>query len=1043
MKVPQLIVQTKLIPPRVKTGILLRRRPLNLLKKNLDKNLILICSDAGYGKTTLLSQLCQELKEPYLYYALEPSDNDITTFFNYIIAGVRLTNPKFGKRVRSIIGQTQSVQIMVGTFINEFVETINKDFYIILDDYHHLHLNKEIAKALEYLLQHQPANIHLVISSRATPPFDLSFYLAKQELFRIEKEQLQFRRHEISDLLKKVFDMELSEADLARVEEHSEGWITAIQLIIQKAAAIGEIQIKETLNGYVASGEELFSYFAREVFKNQSRKTQTFLLKTSFVDRMEPEICNQLLGIRDSRAVLKKLEDEQIFTTRVGSGTYNYHHLFQKFINGLARQTYSNADINTIYAKIARYFLGKNDIESAIDYYLYGSHYRKAAKHIKSIADTFIKSCRFNRLLHWLDILPSAHYDDDLCLTNIKGNLQWYTMHLDEARSIFKHIIQLAKKRKDHKNLFSAYYGTAKTHTSSGDFQEVLKYLKKCHKIPTIKKKDLVETYNLEGICYIYLNNFRKAEVCFDRASEILRKHGAIEQNASLLNNMAIIAFTKGELETSLKMFKKLVASKTNILAQPHVYSNIALTYIDLGRLREGREALIAAYRMSRQFVNERAYHMFLLGLGFYHLEQNNYNRAERCFKRLLKISKEKNERLSELKAKHGLMKMHYLAGNLGAAQSLANEMVEKDNIKLGIRHHDGFLLKGLIELDLGDLRNAEATLIKSLTAVEGTDFKYSLMRNYYYLAGLYLVMKNEKKAKHFLAPALRLARENNYDYFLIRTAKKMHLPIEFAARHGVERQYAESIMLKILADSNIKVRFFGNFEVSMHGAVIEPARWQTRKAQLIFAYIILNRKRPIAKEDLMHRFSTQESPSHANQEIRTTISRIQKALPWSKFLRYERGFYKVSDKLVLNVDTEEFEDLSRLVIQKKDRPDKKTIEYALRAIAFYRDDFLVVFYDNWCEEMRVYLRDQYITVLNIVAKYSFKNSEYDKALSIYHKIIEKEPLHEETNSSIIRCYLALQKKPEALRHYNEYKKRLQQELQIVPSQAMEKLVHS
>ena len=357
MKTTQLIVQTKLIPPRVKSGILIRKRPLSLLKKNLDKNLILICSDAGYGKTTLLSQLCQGFKQPYLYYALEPSDNDITTFFNYLIAGVRQQAPKFGKRIQSIIGQTQSVQIMVGTFINEFVETIKEDFYIILDDYHHLQLNKEITKALDYLLQHHPANIHLIISSRATPPLDLSFYMAKQELLKIEKDHLQFRRREIEDLLSNTFDIEFPEDELDRIEEHSEGWITAIQLIIQKALAMGETQIKETLNGYVASGEELFSYFAREVFEHQPNKVQTFLLKTSFLERMEPELCNQLLNIKNSRAILKKLEDEHIFTTQIGSGTYNYHHLFQNFINGLARQIYKTAEIKKLYTKIADYFL--------------------------------------------------------------------------------------------------------------------------------------------------------------------------------------------------------------------------------------------------------------------------------------------------------------------------------------------------------------------------------------------------------------------------------------------------------------------------------------------------------------------------------------------------------------------------------------------------------------------------------------------------------------------------------------------------------------
>ena len=77
MKDDELIVRTKLDTPPIKGRILRRERLLSTLKENLDKKLILICADAGYGKTTLLAQLCHELKSPFIFYDLDSQDNDI------------------------------------------------------------------------------------------------------------------------------------------------------------------------------------------------------------------------------------------------------------------------------------------------------------------------------------------------------------------------------------------------------------------------------------------------------------------------------------------------------------------------------------------------------------------------------------------------------------------------------------------------------------------------------------------------------------------------------------------------------------------------------------------------------------------------------------------------------------------------------------------------------------------------------------------------------------------------------------------------------
>jgi len=56
-------------------------------------------------------------------------------------------------------------------------------------------------------------------------------------------------------------------------------------------------------------------------------------------------------------------------------------------------------------------------------------------------------------------------------------------------------------------------------YTNQGKFPEVVKHLHYCLNIPGISRIQLVDIYNLLGICHIYLNEFMKAEAMFEKAA--------------------------------------------------------------------------------------------------------------------------------------------------------------------------------------------------------------------------------------------------------------------------------------------------------------------------------------------------------------------------------------------------------------------------------------------------------------------------------------------------------------------------------------------
>lgn len=1038
----KLIIRRKLLPPQRIEAVLQRERLLDLLKKNLNKELILICADAGYGKTTLLSQLCRQITDNYIFYTLEPSDNDLATFFAYIITGIQKKYPHFGKRAKSIVEKTRNPEILVGTLINELMEHVRETFYIIIDDYQFLQNNRMVNRALDYFVDHMPPHMHLLIASRLTPQLNLVNYLTKQKLFKIEKEQLQFTLEEIRLLLKNIYDLDISEVDINRIKEHSEGWITAIQLVLLRISTSGADRINQTLNSYVSSGKDIFDYFAHEVFETRLKDRQEFLIRTSFLENMTPEVCDELTGVRDSVKVLKKFEQENVFISRTGDDVYRYHSLFQNYIKDIAKKKYGQKKVKNIYSEIGQIFKKMRNFELAIDYYLRGGLYKQAINCFKKIAYEVMDAGGVNRIKNWLELFPDDYLNNDPWLLIMKSRVLRITHQFEETLVLTKRAIDIAKRKGDEKNLFSACYETALVYSWTGKFKESLKYLKKCSRMKCASQKDLLYIYSATGANYSSQGDFKKAELMDRKALKIMLRYNYTEEIPMVKGNIAVLSMIKGEFDKALKLLKQTIAPKDSLFSSfQHI--NVAGALINLGRFSEARQALRRAYKCSKQFANQRGHMYFVRALGVYYHALNDYKKAEKYFRIVIKKCVDTNEKFLENETKLKLMSVLYLSGNVFSARQCMRELFDQGKIDLNVRTHLGFITKGLIELCSKKYKAAEATLLKCLQLVENSSFKYNLVQSYYHLAYFYLVVKKEKKAEYHLEKALKLARDMKYDAMLIREIDRDKTLIQFAVRKGVLSKYVNSIITKIVEAKRIEIKCFGDLEVSIGSRLIPKKDWQTKKAQLIFVYLILTRAHSITKDKLIDRFYRQSSPEVAKNNIRSEMWRVNKALLWDKYILYDSGFYRVNNNLKLTIDVEHFEKLARDIIEIKKRPDAATIEKARSAIGLYRDDFLVSFRNPWCHEMRAYYQKLYLDILGIIGNNELKQGNIDKALSIFQKILIKNPIDETGNAGTIKCYLGLNQKSQAIEHYETLKQLLKTQLNTTPSKRIEEIINT
>ena len=82
------LLATKLHVPRPRPGFLLLPRLLERLAEGAGRELVLVCTPAGFGKTTLLGDWARGGRRPVAWLSLDDGDNDPARFWRHVTAAL-------------------------------------------------------------------------------------------------------------------------------------------------------------------------------------------------------------------------------------------------------------------------------------------------------------------------------------------------------------------------------------------------------------------------------------------------------------------------------------------------------------------------------------------------------------------------------------------------------------------------------------------------------------------------------------------------------------------------------------------------------------------------------------------------------------------------------------------------------------------------------------------------------------------------------------------------------------------------------------------
>ncbi len=281
------LLETKLYVPKLRRGVVARPRLSEHLSRGAaESKLTLISAPAGFGKTTLVAEwlAATATKErSAAWLSLDQSDNDPASFWSYLIAALQTAAPAVGATALSLLQPPQApVEAVLATLLNE-LSAVPNDLVLVLDDYHVIDA-REIQGGMEFLLDHLPPRLHLVIATRADPALPLSRLRARGELAEIRAADLRFTPDEAGAYLNEVMGLDLAARDVAALEGRTEGWIAALQLAALSMR--GRDDVAGFIAGFAGDDRYIVDYLVEEVLQRQPERVREFLLQTSILDRL-------------------------------------------------------------------------------------------------------------------------------------------------------------------------------------------------------------------------------------------------------------------------------------------------------------------------------------------------------------------------------------------------------------------------------------------------------------------------------------------------------------------------------------------------------------------------------------------------------------------------------------------------------------------------------------------------------------------------------------------------------------------------------------
>jgi LuxR family maltose regulon positive regulatory protein len=428
------LIRTKLRIPRGRSRAVVRAPLQDQVRRGLSSPLTLIVAPAGFGKTTLASLCVIESGLPTAWISLDQADNRELFFLRYLVAALQTVTPSIGSQAASLLDTPEPPrpEALLASIVNDLAD-VDHEICLVLDDYHVI-THETVHTAVNFLLDHSPATLHLLICSRSDPALPIARLRARGHVEELRADDLCFTQAEATRFLHETMGLNLDDSVIAALVRRTEGWAAGLQLAaLSLRRHRNPAQFVENLTG---TDRYILDYLLEEVLVTQPGPVQEFLLQTSILGRLNASLGDAVTDRHNGSEMLEYLERHNLFLIPLDDDRiwYRYHQLFADLLRARLLSS-DHEQVKQLQSRAADWCARNGHVTEAIGYALAAHDVRRAARLIARYWGQISSGGEIETVCSWLAALPEETIRQSAPLAVANCWLLWFHGAVDEMES--------------------------------------------------------------------------------------------------------------------------------------------------------------------------------------------------------------------------------------------------------------------------------------------------------------------------------------------------------------------------------------------------------------------------------------------------------------------------------------------------------------------------------------------------------------------------------------------------------------------------------
>jgi DNA-binding SARP family transcriptional activator len=1040
------------------------------------RRLAIVTADAGFGKSSLLAAWSADVD--CAWHTVTAGDRALSSLAIGIAGALRARMPELADMAVAASASTgvasdelRHAEAFGGLLCATLADRLTHDLVLVLDDVHEIAAAAASARLVESLCRQAPALLHLVLASRAEPPFAVDRLRGQGQVLELGAADLAFSVAEIEALLRPW----LGDADpglAVALHELTAGWPALVRLAVDALRPIPAAARARSLQELRAAGGTVFGYLAREVFEQEPAEVRQLLRTAALFDAFTPELCEEL-GVPGAADATDRLARRGRFLERHGE-RWSLHQLIRGF--ALQAWPWSADEARVLHRGAGRWLETHGQLDDALQALAAGGADAEVAGLLARRGASMLAAGGAQTVTRYAELLPAELRDPAIeqlageaytirgqhdraleCFSRAASDTQplapplaWRMVQahlfrddLDGALAVWARSDSAGRGDTADEALLFAW--SSSILTRRGEVAQARALAERALRGATASGDDraLAGAHIAAGGVAPDDGDPLARDSHLELALEAAQRAGDLLQTVRVRNN-------KGSALLEVGLYREAIAELDAATALAELVGfaglralalmNRGLAYWCLGRLDEAStdyEAAITTYRQ----IGTREICYAIIGRGDVHRERGNIALARAAYEEGLQLAEHSGDLQGLVPGLYQLAKVL-----VDEEPEQALRMAERA-VAYGWPDRSWALnALGWVALARGDRAGAAAAAQRASAAAREQRDRYGLAESLELTA---LCAPDPAAQTPLLEAALAIWRELGNHLHEVGTqlalARLSAGPAAHSAAERAERKLralgvrvspsGPAGLLRFVALEPVvpvSVDTLGGFRLRRDGRPIRQEEWRSKKARDLLKLLLARRGHPTPRELVMEALWPAQDPVKLRNRLSVALSTLRSVLDPDRrfdpdhFIRADRDYLALDfDHVVVDVEILMHEASAGLELRAAGRATEAA-ERLEHAEAVYAGDFLEEDpYEDWAISLREEARAAYVGCARSLASDAVAAGDHGAATGYLLRILERDPYDEQAHLALVSTLIAARRHGDARRAYRTYVERM------------------